>query len=228
MDEILRFLVSYEVQIYTILGIGAVIYLGRVLQAVNEQRGASFGLERENARHRFSNAMTIVLIFFVLAAVEFFMVSFFIPNRPKSTILATPTLDLLTTPTATLIVGTKPVLTPTGFALTMSPVLKEECEPGRIEWTFPKNGGELKGIVKLKGTIQVNNLGFYKYEYSRAGEDKWTTIAANSIPKKDEELGGLWNTSDLAKGDYRLRLVVADNQNQILPACVIAIRIVSP
>jgi hypothetical protein len=228
MDEILRFLVNYEIQIYTILGVGGVIYLGRVLHAANEWRGASFGLEKENARHRFSNAMTIVLIFFVLAAVELFMVSFFIPNRPQSPILATPTLDLLTTPTATLIVGTKPVLTPTGFALTMPPVLKEGCIPGQIEWTFPKNGGELKGTVKLKGTIQVSNLGFYKYEYSKAGEDKWTTIAADSKPKKDEEFGGLWNTTDLPKGDYRLRLVVADNQNQILPACVIAIRIVSP
>lgn len=227
MDEILRFLVNYEIWIYAILGVGGVVYLRWVLQAVSEWRGASFGLEKKNARHRFSNAMTILLIFLVLAAVEFFMVSFFIPNRPQSPILATPTLDLLTTPTATLIVGTKPVLTPTGFALTMSPVLKDECTPGRIEWTFPKNGSELKGSVKLKGTIQVSNLGFYKYEYSRAGEDKWTTIAANNAPIIDKEFGS-WNTTDLPKGDYRLRLVVADNQNQILPACVIAIRIVSP
>jgi hypothetical protein len=174
--------------------------------------------------------MTVLLVFFVLGAVEFMVVSFIVPNQPQSTVLATPTLDLLATPTATLIAGTKPAVTPTGLSLTMAAVTAVGCTPGQIEWTFPKNGGQIKGTVELMGTVQVQNLGFYKYEYSPVGQDKWVTIAAGNEKKTNKSLGGAWNTAqpDITPGDYRLRLVVTDNQNQVLPACVINIRIVSP
>jgi hypothetical protein len=230
MDEILAFLVNYQIRIYAILGVGGVIYLRWVLISVKEWQGAAFGLEKESARHRFTNAMTGLLFFVIMAGVEFFLVSFLIPNRPKSTILATPTIDLLATPTATLVAGTKPAVTPTGLSLTLAAVTEQGCTPGVIEWTYPKNGGTLQGTVELKGTVQVPNLGFYKYEYSPVGQEKWVTIAAGNQRITDKTLGGQWNTaqSDITPGDYKLRLVVTDNQNKLMPACVINIRIISP
>jgi hypothetical protein len=228
MDEILRFLVNYEAWIYTILGVGGLIYLRSVLQAVKEWRGASFGLEKENARYRFSISMTILLVFIVLGGLEFFLVSFLVPNRPQSTVLATPTLDLLATPTVTLPAGTRVVVTPTGVSRTDVPVNQTGCTPGVIEWLYPTEGGELKGIVILKGIINVLTIGFYKYEYSPVGSDVWVTIAANKETGNENELGGAWNTAQLPTGDYRLRLVVYDSQNVALPACVINIRIISP
>jgi hypothetical protein len=224
MDEILRFLVVYEAWIYGILGVGGLVYLRRVLQAVREWRGATFGLEKENARYRFSIAMTILLVFILLGAVEFLTVSFYFPTRVRSTVLATPTLDILATATVTLPAGTRPAVTPTGLTTTLAVVITEGCTPSVIEWTFPKNGGELKGTVDLKGTVNVPNLGFYKYEYSPVGSKDWVTIAAGNT----KSFVGAWNTAQLTPGDYRLRLVVADNQNTILPACVINIRIISP
>ncbi len=233
MDEILRFLVNYEIGIYCILGVGGVIYVRLVLLAFREWRGASFGLEHESARRNFTNAMTGLLFFLLMAGIEFFMVSIFIPARPQSSFLATPTIDFLATPTATLMVGTRPAVTPTGLSLTMAAVTTVGCSPGVIEWTYPKNGGTLKGTVELKGTVQVENLGFYKYEYSPAapaGQEKWVTIAAGNQRITDKILGGQWNTAqpDITPGDYSLRLVVTDNQNKVLPACVINVRIVSP
>lgn len=230
MDEILRFLVNYEIWIYIILGVGGLIYVRLVLLAVREWQGAAFGLEKESARHRFTNAMTGLLFFILMGGVEFFMVSIFIPARPQTAILATPTIDLLATPTATLIAGTRAAVTPTGLSLTMGAVTSEGCSPGVIEWTFPKNGGTLQGTVQLKGTVQVPNLGFYKYEYSPMGQEKWVTIAAGNTQIKDNTLGGQWNTAqpDINPGDYKLRLVVTDNQSKVLPACVINIRIISP
>ncbi len=224
MDEILRFLVVYEAWIYGILGVGGLVYLQRVLQAVREWRGAAFGLEKENARYRFSIAMTVLLVFIILGAAEFITVSFYFPSRLRSTVLATPTLDILATATVTLPAGTRSAVTPTSFTTTLAAVITEGCTPGVIEWTSPKNGGDLKGTVSLKGIINVPNLGFYKYEYSPAGSQDWVTIAAGNTNKLD----GNWNTAQLTPGDYRLRLVVADNQNKVLPACVINIRIVSP
>ena len=232
MDELLRFLVNYEAWIYTILGVGGLIYLRRVLQAVKEWRGASFGLEKENARYRFSLSMTILLVFIGLAGLEFFLVSFLVPSRLQSTILATPTLDLLATPTVTLPAGTRAAATPTGVSRTAVPVNQTGCTPGVIEWLYPTEGGELQGIVVLKGIINVPTIGFFKYEYSPVGSDSWITIAAGKETRKDagheNELGGAWNTAQLPTGDYRLRLVVYDSQNNALPACLINTRIVSP
>ncbi len=104
---------------------------------------------------------------------------------------------------------------------------QEGCIPGQIEWTFPKPGGEISATVELKGTVNVPNLGFYKYEYAEPGKDVWNTIAAGNQAKIDGQIG-FWNTSQLLPGDYQLRLVVADNQNKLFPACVIPVRVVQP
>jgi hypothetical protein len=79
----------------------------------------------------------------------------------------------------------------------------------------------------LKGTVNVPNLGFYKYQYSKQGEDLWTTIAGGDQPKVEGEIG-FWYIDQLANGDYLLRLVVTDNQNNLFPACVIPVRVVHP
>jgi hypothetical protein len=120
------------------------------------------------------------------------------------------------------------VVSPTGLLPTLALPGAEGCIPGVVEWTSPKSGGQVSGVVTLKGTVNVANLGFYKYEYSQGSSGNWITIAAGNQKRTDSELGGAWNTGQLIPGDYKLRLVVADNQNQTLPACVIAIRIISP
>ncbi len=105
--------------------------------------------------------------------------------------------------------------------------LAEGCIAGQIEWSYPKSGDEITATVELKGTVNVPNLGFYKYEYAQPGEDVWTTIAAGNQPKVNGQIG-FWNTSQLEPGDYLLRLVVADNQNKLFPACQIPVRITKP
>ena len=227
MEEILHFLQNYEWWVYLVLGIGALFPANQVLQALREWRGASFGLERESARHRFSNALTVLLTLVFLGLVEFVLVSFLLPNQVRSTALATPTLDLLAKPTLTLPAGTRPAVTPTGLSLTLAPVAGDGCIAGKVQWVNPKSGSQIKGPVELKATIQVQNLGFFKYEYSPVGSEKWTTIAADNRNGSERVLG-VWNTSQITPGDYLLRLVVADNQNLLLPACVINVRIVSP
>jgi len=77
------------------------------------------------------------------------------------------------------------------------------------------------------GTVNIDNFGFYKYEYTEPGNPIWKTIAGNSEEKNDEQIG-IWNTSQLVPGDYLLRLVVLDNENNEYPACVISVRVVSP
>ena len=230
MEDLLRVLETYEIWIYDFLGVFCLWYLRKELAAWHEWRASVFGIEREIAQRRFSAAMTVLTLLFMIGLAQFLLISFVAPDMPRVNIIATPTINYFVTPIATLSTTLTPVGQATGIIPTLAVSGQDGCSPGKLEWTFPKNGAQIKGVVNLKGTIQVPNLGFYKYEYSSAGANNWITIAAGNTPITDKALGGggAWNTSQLLPGDYQLRLVVADNQNQSLPACVISIRVVSP
>jgi hypothetical protein len=225
MDELLRFLQKYEIWIYIVLGVGSLFYIQRMLVSWNEWRNTLFGLERESAQRKLSAALTILILMALIIVSEFAIVSFVVPGIPQNSVMPTATLDILAVPTPTfpLINSTA---TPSGVQATVAP-LSVGCTPNVIEWAAPKPGETVSAAIELKGTINVPNLGFYKYEYAPAGSDTWTTIAAGNIPLINGYIG-TWNTTPLVPGDYQLRLVVADNQNNLFPACVVQIRIVSP
>jgi hypothetical protein len=225
MDELLRFLEKYEIWVYVLLGVVAVIYVQRLLVAWRDWRNSVFGLEKESAQRKLTTALTILVLLALFVIGEFFIVSFVAPTAPQ-TILSTPTLDLLATVTATL-PSSNDLATPTasGLSATEAP-LSEGCVQGQIEWTAPLPGDTITSSVELKGTVNVPNLGFFKYQYAQPGSDTWTDIAAGNKPLINGTIG-VWNTSQLVAGDYKLRLVVMDNQNKLFPACVVQIRIVN-
>lgn len=232
MEEVLRFLEKYELWIYVLGGILGIIYLFRLISAWQEWRTALFGLERESAQRRFSTAMTATILIVVFMMAEFILISFVSPSLPQSNALPTPTLNLLatTTPAVTAGEGTEIAPTRVAVAAALATAPANQCQPGKIEWLEPKSGAEISGTIALKGTVNVPDFGFYKYEYSSPSSNTWMTIAAGNSPVTAEtgnELG-VWNTSEMVPGDYLLQLVVVDNQSQSLPACVITIRILSP
>jgi hypothetical protein len=230
MEELLPALQKYEVWIYGILGVIALFYFQKLISAWKEWQASVFGLERVIAQRRFSTALTVLILLMLFVLLEFVIVSFVVPSYPQTLTMPTATLDLLATPTITLpaVVDSLSVSATAAVTPTVQVVLIEEgCQPGLIEWTYPEPGQELRATVELKGTVNVPNLGFYKYEFSRPGEDVWNTIAAGNQPKVEGGIG-FWNTSALVPGDYLLRLVVSDNANELFPACVVPVRIVQP
>jgi hypothetical protein len=236
VDAFFHFIQTYEPWFYVLFGAVALFYLRKLFLALEEMRSSIFGLERENAQRKIGISFTIVGLSGSLALVIFVLNSFVAPALPKLHLLSTPTIDVLATQTATLaqtgIAGnaTPSVLNGTVSAQTATSTPPAEgCIPGQLEWTFPKPGDELSGSVILKGTVNVLNLGFYKYEYSQAGSNKWFTIAAGNkaVTLPDNTLGN-WNTSQVVPGDYLLRLVVSDNTNKLMPACVVPVKITLP
>lgn len=232
MEEVLRFLKSYEVVIYVILGLVALWMLRKMANAWRELRSTLFGLERENGQRRFNSSLTVFAFVLLFAITEFIMVSIVYPDFPNTQVLPTPTLQILATPTITL----QPVqdTTPTAGEVTPTLDISDEggCVSGQVEWTYPVSGDTLQGEVTLRGTVNVPNLGFYQYEYNQPGSTVWTTIAAGEKPIIDEPMGGegsgVWDTSNLTPGDYLLRLIVRDNANNLFPACMINVRIIAP
>ena len=168
-------------------------------------------------------AITVLVLLLVTAGAEFFVVSFVAPAYPMAELLPTPTLDLMATPTATLAPGAAaPLIVPT-----IAENISSGCVPGVIDWTSPAEGEQVNGMVELTGSVNVPNLGFYKYEFSSPGQDDWQTIAAGNTTKVNEPLGGVWNTEQLVPGDYLLRLVVTDNENNAMTPCIIPVQVVA-
>src|SRR5215211_886218 len=223
MGPLYRTLASYEPLIYIALAIGGMFAFRRMWRSWREWRDSVYGLEREFALRRLGQATAAAFLILALVFVEFFVATFIAPSLPASDILATPTLDLLLTPGATLSPeqATQSALSPVTQSV---PSGMSGCVPDQIMITAPKPGDPVSGTVEITGTANVPNFGFFKYEVAPMGSQNWATISAVRDPKVNEVLGS-WNTSSITNGDYFLRLVITDNVGVALEPCVIAVRV---
>ncbi len=223
MPSIYQFLGTHEVLIYILLSIGALFGLRWLWRCWNEWRHAVYSLEREFALRRIGQSMALLALILVLFLVEFVVASFVVPGLPASMLVPTPTADLYATPT-----GTISAELATEIALTPRPAAElgagEGCVPNQVVLSSPRSGQEVRGKIEIRGTVNIPDFGFYKYEVAAAGSDTWATIAAGRTTVTDGPLGQ-WDTGALSPGDYQLRLVVSDNQGQVLPACVVTVRV---
>ena len=223
MLALFGFLSAYESLLYIFIVLGW-IFLGRWLwRTWKAWRGAIYGLEREVSQRRFARALASNVIWLALFLGVFIITSFIVPSMPASLFIATPTVDLLTTPTGTISADMAATLAarPTTSAVDFS----EGCVPDEKYISSPIPGQELSGIVDLVGTVDVRDFGFYKFEISAAGLDNWAPIYAGREIIRADVLGRI-DTSTLTPGDYRLRLVVTNNVGEALAPCEVPIRVV--
>jgi hypothetical protein len=234
MEDALRFFRAYELWVYLVLALGGLIYIRKFILAWEEMRAAAFGLERESAQARLNQAAGMTVLLLMIGIAVFAVVTFVVPSFPGSNPLLTPTLDLLATHTATLSAeneADQTVIQTDQVGSVPSPtevqVVGEGCVPGQIMISSPQEGAELSDVITIKGTANIANFGFYKYEVARPDDDVWLTIQAGREIVTENDLGQ-WDTRTLTSGDYMLRLVVTDNQGQSLPPCVIQVRVNNP
>jgi len=224
MSAVYQFLGTYEVLIYIGLAIAGLITFRWLWRSWNEWRQAVYSLEREFALKRMSQSVAFVTLLMILFCGEFITVSFVIPSLPASYFIPTPTLDVFATPTGTISAGlaTQLALTPRPAA---APGNVSGCLADVLNISSPKAGSEVKGKIEIRGSANIPNFGFYKYEVAPLNTETWATISAGRGVVIDGSLGQ-WDTTALTPGDYQLRLVVTDNQGQSLPPCIIPLRVV--
>ena len=225
MEELIRFVVNYEVGIYIVLGVVFLINLRSLLSAWISLRKANFGLEREIAQKGIRSAFTFIFLVSLFGLSNFILVSVASIRYPGIAQIATPTIDLLSTQTPFTGEGIDPNVTPQGLQQTQTAIAVTGCIPDQLEWIDPQQGDEIRGSIDLIGTVNLPNLGFYKYEYRYQGDEIWTPISAGNKPVVEEALGGTWNTEQLQPGNYFLRLVVSDNANNLIKPCEIGVKI---
>ena len=227
MEDVLLFLRSYELWIYLLLGGAALLVFRQLASAQKEIRSALYGLEREKAQNKFNGSLAALVFLGLVGITEFALVTFVQPQVQAQAYLPTPTVDLQGAAqfeTATPIAVSTLLVTPTSTPLIE---VAEGCIKGALEWVNPANGGEVSGTVDLRFVVQVQNLGFYKYEYSVQGTDNWLAIAAGNELINEEKSGGSWVTDTLTPGDYRLRLVAINSNNDTIANCTINVRVVA-
>ena len=227
MDAFYRFLATYEGLIYILLILAGLFSFRWVWNSWCEYRESVFGLEREFATRRLSQSVALSFLLVLLFVGELFLASFVIPSLPASGALPTPTLDLLNLTTGATVGAAIDPTAVVGSPDESASELPAGCLPGKIVITSPEPGQEIRSTINIIGTVDVENFGFYKYEVSPAGAGAWATISAGRETVRNGELG-LWDTTALTPGDYELSLTVVDNQGQLIPPCVIPVRVVSP
>ena len=227
MEYVIRFLAEFEVPIYLVLGIVALVYLRRVLVALQEKRSAIFGLEREAAQRKVVAATSVLILVGLLTMGEFVVATFLAGELAQEPSFATTTIEVLTTPITTLsaeLVPTDATPTPTLYPQAEIEGIDSHCVNDILEIESPAHLEEIGGVVELIGSVNTDNFGSYKYEFSTMGEPDWQTIAAGSGVRIDESPGS-WNTSNLVSGEYMPRLVALDNDGIEQSACVIVVRV---
>jgi hypothetical protein len=229
MNILLRFLLKYEVFIYFLLGLVVVVFLRRIFIAWRQWRAAIFGIEKEHSQFQFNQGLTIVIFSAFVALTLFVVTTFVAPAVPNLQQVTTPTVDLTAQATQAEGIAAQVTQTTTGLIPTLNSLFDKGCIAGQIEWTNPTDGETISGTIDLQGTVNVTDLGSYKYEYRAVGSQDWTTIAAGSTKVVNGSLGGNWDTSvdNIVPGDYELHLIVYDHQNKAFPECMIQVTVVS-
>ncbi len=224
MTAIYRFLGAHEVLVYILLLIGALFGLRWLWRAWEEWRQARYSLEKEFALRRMGQAIAVLALILIILCAEVFTASFVVPTLPASSFVPTMTLDLISTPTGTISaeLATSLALTPRARPTAVG---EEGCVRDQVNIASPKAGSQIQGTVDIVGTVNIPDFGFYKYEVAPAGAESWAPISAGRDKVIDGPLGQ-WDTKTLTPGDYRLRLVVSDNQGKPLPPCIIPVVIV--
>ncbi len=84
------------------LGIVALVYLRRVLVALEEKRTAIFRLEREAAQRKVVAAVSVLVLVGLMTIGEFVVATFLAGELSQEPTFSTPTIEVLSTPTTTL------------------------------------------------------------------------------------------------------------------------------
>ena len=165
MLALFHFLVDYQLWIYAILGVLALIYLARLISAWRERYATIFGLEREDAQRRLNSALAVFILLLLLIGAEFVLITFVIPEWPLVMLTSTPVIP---TEEEVMMITRRPdnnglviISTPEG-AVSNSAVsaISSGCIPGQLEWLDPVSGDVIDGSYILKATVNMQDMAF--------------------------------------------------------------------
>jgi hypothetical protein len=219
MTNAVLLIAKYQTWIYALLGLGALLYLYRLEQARGRLRQTLFGLEKEAALQKQSNALFMLIILISLA------ISIFVINR-----YVIPNLGLLQgtpAPGASPLTAGSP--TPNLLPATPGPLSIDSsgCSNPKATLTEPTPGTQVAGSFEVRGTADIDNFAFYTFEINGASTSgAWVSLYVGTTPVVNGTLGS-FDTSAYQSGEYAFRLVVKDSAGNFPTPCVVPINLVN-
>lgn len=214
MIPALELVIRYQNQILIGLGVVGLIFLIRFAQARSYLVTTPYGLEREVALRRQNAALAILTLLVIVSLIVYLMQSVILPQ-----IQGPPT-----TPTSTALPTVTPSPVASGGSITVD---SSGCDNPLATLTSPKTGDRIAGSFEVRGTANIPNLAYYKFEISGAGTGgEWLSLGVGIEPKIDDVLGR-FDSGARDTGEYAFRLVVVDNASESPPPCVVVVTLLS-
>lgn len=97
--------------------------------------------------------------------------------------------------------------------------------------TSPRHGSTVSGQVTVRGTANVDNFWYYKFEYRKDdGQENWITYDSTKRTPVENGVLGVWdlNALGLPDGWYWFRVVVVDWSGNYPPPCEMRVYVRDP
>jgi hypothetical protein len=183
------------------------ISLARARQYLNR---TPFGLEREVAQRRQNSALAMLTLLVLL------VLAIFLAGQLNLQHLLAP----IVTPLATL----QPTPTASPVAASANLVVDSSgCDNAQATLSAPKSGERIAGAYEVRGSADIENFAFYKFEISGAGTGgEWLSLGVGTERRVNGVLGR-FDSSSREPGEYAFRLVVLDNAGNFPVPCVVPV-----
>lgn len=216
---------KYASWLYLLCALGVLLCLRAAEGARRERNASLFTLEREGASRKARRAMGLMVVVLLVAGATAFVdfslpqgspsqhsttiTPIILPTATHTSPLATPT-PAEPSPTATRPPRPTPVATETPTpAPTPSSPPPSACDP-RVSIVQPAMGAQVRGVVEIRGTADIENFQYYKLEFAtEASPTEWRWIGEGKEKVVDSVLLS-WDVSGLPAGGYFLRLMAVD------------------
>lgn len=249
MNSILLFLGQERVAfgLYIIIVVGIVYYLLQFLSQRAEYRSTYFELERDLARYRQLNAVTIIIVLIQVGLIVLGIQLRVVPVLSQEMELAnvqpvesdgifnTPTPqplidDLGIEPEADLgeeeIVGVlvTPTLTPTPVGTIIPSDESVGCDSDQAYLQIPANGMRVFQAVPVRGTAFTDDFAYAKIELRGAGTfDNFVVIEDIRSPVRTLSEFSQFIPTPYEEGWYEFRLMVFDITDTLRASCMVNI-----
>jgi len=239
--QLVRVISEYSFWLYGLCGLGIIYYIWMAVRARREAERTIFTLERETTTGQAYRALSVALVFAVIAGAIFFVAEVLEPSLDFPVIEEpTPSALLMPTPSPS---PAPPTITPTPTPTRVRPTPRPQEEPTEtpaptvtaapplsicphpdVQITSPGMDAVLNGPVQILGTANIPNFQYYKVEVG-PGENP-TSWSIFSDIHKSRIAGGLldiWDPSAYPPGVYKLRLTVVDNTGNYPLPCEVRV-----
>ncbi|MCC6190298.1 MAG: hypothetical protein IT318_14800 [Anaerolineales bacterium] len=215
MTAALELIVRYQYYILGGLSLAALFFAARLVRARGHLTATPFGLEREEALRRQNGALVVLSLLVGVAVVIYLAERLILPELtgPRQT----PTPQFTPTPSPSPVAAANDLV-----------VDSSGCENPNATLTAPQPDERIAGAFEVRGTADIPNFAFYKFEISGASTGgEWLALGVGTTPVVDDFLGR-FDASARESGHYAFRLVVLDSAGNSPPPCVVAVTLVSP